>query len=507
MAGRFYNPITSAFDANGNPISGAKLEFFESGTTTPLDTFSDDALTTANTNPVIADSAGRFGTIFLQQADYKAVLSDADDVVIWTEDPVRADAPKSSDVREVTTATVLDTSDDGKLITADATAGAFIITLPAAATAANGYEVTVQKIDSGTNIVTVDASGAETINGVSDLDLPDQYASATFRCDGTTWYASAITPTTETRILPPDFVQGFLLTSNSGDAEHDLDISTGNARSDDDTGNIILTSAITKQIDAAFAEGTNQGGLDTGTVAADTRYFVWVIGKPDRTGDALFSLSKTSPTLPSGFIFALLRGSVQTDSSSNIDLGLGITSILQSGEEIIDHVVSANMATLPVTWDNNDGWSRVRTTFSRLRPDVDDALFLRTSADGGATFDSGASDYAWVVYGRGSGALGAMIGNNDGADSEVEIVNTTTMGNMESTDGNSASGIIEILQPGDASSDTAIFVRMSMINTSSVHVGVNVSAQRLSEAAVNGFQLFFSANNIAEFKATTRFYK
>ena len=99
MAGRFYLPRSTAFDANGDPISGAKLEFFESGTTTQLDTFSDDALSVPNTNPVVADSAGRFGDIFLQQSDYKVVLSDADDVVIWTADPVRADSPKSSEVR------------------------------------------------------------------------------------------------------------------------------------------------------------------------------------------------------------------------------------------------------------------------------------------------------------------------------------------------------------------------------------------------------------------------
>lgn len=318
MAGRFYLPRSTAFDANGDPISGAKLGFFESGTTTPLDTFSDDALTVANTNPVIADSAGRFGDIFLQQADYKVELSDASDNVIWTSDPVRADSPKSSDVREVTTTTVLDTSDDGKLITADATSGAFIITLPAAATAANGYEVTVQKIDSSTNIVTVDANGSETINGTSDLDLPDQYASAVFRCDGTTWFATAITPTTDTRILPPDFRDGLTPTNNSGDADHDIDVSTGDARSDDDTGNIVLNAAITKQIDAAFAEGTNQGGLDTGTVAADTVYYIFAIAKLDGTADALFSLSDTAPTLPSGFTLKRIIGSIITDSSSNI---------------------------------------------------------------------------------------------------------------------------------------------------------------------------------------------
>lgn len=95
MATRFTFPIEQAFDANGDPLPGAKLFFYTTGTTTPLDTYSDNALTIANTNPVIADSAGRFGSIFLQNSDYAVTLKDASDVVIYTADPVRGPAGAS----------------------------------------------------------------------------------------------------------------------------------------------------------------------------------------------------------------------------------------------------------------------------------------------------------------------------------------------------------------------------------------------------------------------------
>jgi len=36
-------PYPSVYDANGNPLSGAKLNFYQSGTSTPLNTFSDAA--------------------------------------------------------------------------------------------------------------------------------------------------------------------------------------------------------------------------------------------------------------------------------------------------------------------------------------------------------------------------------------------------------------------------------------------------------------------------------
>jgi hypothetical protein len=93
MAERFVLPVETAFDNNGDPISGAKLNFYTTGTSSRVDTYSDSALAVANTNPVVADSAGRFGSIFLGTGvTYKVVLTDADDVVIWTRDPVAAPA-------------------------------------------------------------------------------------------------------------------------------------------------------------------------------------------------------------------------------------------------------------------------------------------------------------------------------------------------------------------------------------------------------------------------------
>lgn len=78
-----------ARDAAGAVLASAKLYFYVTGTTTPLDTFSDAGLSSANTNPVVADSAGFFGDIFLGNGGpYKAVLKTSADVTIFTEDPV-----------------------------------------------------------------------------------------------------------------------------------------------------------------------------------------------------------------------------------------------------------------------------------------------------------------------------------------------------------------------------------------------------------------------------------
>jgi hypothetical protein len=90
MANRLFSPNQQYSDTTGLPYAGGSLTFYASGTSTPLATYSNRALSIANTNPVVLDSAGRAGDIFLQNLAYKVVLcSDALGLVpVWTADPV-----------------------------------------------------------------------------------------------------------------------------------------------------------------------------------------------------------------------------------------------------------------------------------------------------------------------------------------------------------------------------------------------------------------------------------
>lgn len=80
------------FDNNGNPLVGGKIYTYEAGTTTPLATYTTLAGTTAHTNPIILDSAGRVpgGEIWLTLPDlYKFVLKTSADVTIGTYDNIQ----------------------------------------------------------------------------------------------------------------------------------------------------------------------------------------------------------------------------------------------------------------------------------------------------------------------------------------------------------------------------------------------------------------------------------
>ena len=85
------------------------------------------------------------------------------------------------------------------------------------------------------------------------------------------------------------------------DATNDITFGTGFARDDADTTDIYAHTVLTKRLDATWVAGTNQGGLDTGSIA-NTTYHCFVI-QTNQSGDYdfLFSTSPTSPTLPSGY--------------------------------------------------------------------------------------------------------------------------------------------------------------------------------------------------------------
>lgn len=84
---RFGEINAQYFDDAGDPLSSGKIYFYETGTTTLKDTFSDINQTIANTNPVILTAAGRQPNIFFS-GTAKAILVDKNDVQILVRDPI-----------------------------------------------------------------------------------------------------------------------------------------------------------------------------------------------------------------------------------------------------------------------------------------------------------------------------------------------------------------------------------------------------------------------------------
>jgi hypothetical protein len=87
---RFGSLGTQYFDNSGDPLTAGKIYFYEPGTSTAKDTYSDEDMTILNTNPVILDAAGRQPDVFFS-GTARAVLKTSADVLVEERDPVGGD--------------------------------------------------------------------------------------------------------------------------------------------------------------------------------------------------------------------------------------------------------------------------------------------------------------------------------------------------------------------------------------------------------------------------------
>lgn len=95
--------IPRQLDANGDPVSGAKANVYETGTTTPVTVYTDTGLSVAHANPIVSDGSGYFAQAFYGGATaLKVVVTDSADATIVTYDPVPLVSLSESAASDVT---------------------------------------------------------------------------------------------------------------------------------------------------------------------------------------------------------------------------------------------------------------------------------------------------------------------------------------------------------------------------------------------------------------------
>jgi hypothetical protein len=190
---RFFHKGMSLF--NGSSIAaGYKLFQYQAGTTTKANTYTDATKGTANSNPMTLNSDGRLDQDVYIDRSMKFVLADSSagdppSSSVWTVDNALATEQLWTTLSKTANYTTVE-ADRDKLIKVDATSGAVTISLLAAATAGDGFQIAIKKTDSSGNAVTVDGSGSETIDGALTLSLSSQYSVVVLTCDGSNWHIS-----------------------------------------------------------------------------------------------------------------------------------------------------------------------------------------------------------------------------------------------------------------------------------------------------------------------------
>lgn len=208
-----FPPSLRVTDADGNPVAGAKLKFFEAGTSTPLPVYSDDGLTTSLGTVVHCDSAGYPVTaeggstktlIYAGTTDYKLTITDADDVTIVEHDDnpgaldtsgftVTSAAPSMPVVTRATSSWSVASDAPGTLYRCNVAGASQTVSFPSAVTAGDGYLFGLQYDGpASSNTVTYQTVSGQTIADGADAEaasgvLTEHGQTKWFVSDGADW--------------------------------------------------------------------------------------------------------------------------------------------------------------------------------------------------------------------------------------------------------------------------------------------------------------------------------
>lgn len=177
--------------------------------------------------------------------------------------------------------------------------------------------------------------------------------------------------------------------NNATNPNYQVDVDASSAVLVDTNNHSVKVSSVDLTLDIT-ASGAN--GLDTGSEASSTWYYIWVIYNPTtNTTAGLLSTSYSSPTMPSGYTYKQMVGAVRNNASSNfllfrqfgnqvfyegrqqITTGLNstsyalvdVSSIIPTSTNKIESVLFGAIASAstPVVWISVDG-TNAQTVFT-----------------------------------------------------------------------------------------------------------------------------------------------
>lgn len=296
-------------DANGAPLSGGLIQTYQAGTSTPVTTYTDQAGLIPQANPIVLNSAGLpANPIWLPAGQaVKLVIQNAQGVtqrtvdnVLGINDPSAIGTPDQwvvfSGAATFLSATSFSVAGDqtptfqiSRRVRSSNTGGVIFSTIRAVSFAAGVTTVTVAN-DSGS----LDSGLSQVAYGL----------------------LSPLSPSVPVNYLTT--VRGYLagLTLSTAGSSTTFSVAAG-AAADSATSVLMTLATALNKTTAAWAVGTGNGALDTGAIAANSWYHVYLIRRPD-TGvvDVLVSRSPTAPALPSGYTQSRRIGSMRTTDAS-----------------------------------------------------------------------------------------------------------------------------------------------------------------------------------------------
>lgn len=398
-------------DASGNPINNGKICTYAAGTTTPLATYSDQALTTANANPIRTNSAGRptTGGIYLSATSYKfTVLTAGADgtcstgTTVYTQDNVAA-VPATAVGLDIT-GTAGEALTAGDVVYLSAGDGALVAGRWYKADADNTYaSSTAAMVGIVPNAITSGASGSirigGRITGLSGLTAGEQYyASAT---------AGALTATPPTNtwfVGKADTTTSLLLSENQGGAR---------LPDSDGTHSLVLRTTSNLTADRLLTLVTGDAAR-TVTIAGDATIGSSIPSAPQGrcSGTTGVAVTTTDVTAATTLYFALYKGNQLTlyDGAKWVtltytQLSVAVPATTSTMYDVFVDYTAGVPALELVAWSSDTARATALATQDGVYVQTADADSLyvcsfRTTGVSGQTEDSFAKRYIWNYYNR-----------------------------------------------------------------------------------------------------------
>jgi hypothetical protein len=156
--------------------------------------------------------------------------------------------------------------------------------------------------------------------------------------------------------LPRGYIDGLILSNNSGDTSNDIDIAPGVCRSisnmspngrstaSKDQRDIEITTTLTKQIDVAWAPGN--GGIRSSSALSNTTWHFFAIGGPGMKDDVFAHAAvDISSVLPSGYTAWRRIGSMIRSAGA-------FRQFSQAGDEFLHKTVVTTWTTALTTTED-----------------------------------------------------------------------------------------------------------------------------------------------------------
>lgn len=384
----YLSPIANdqQMDANGDPLVGGKIYTYLAGSTTPVSTYTDSTGVTAQANPIILNSLGLSASpIWLTGGvSYKFVIKDSADVTLRTIDGIAGINDVSSTAQEWSESGLVPTyiSTTQFSVPGDQTSLLQVNRrLRCDVTAGFAYgRISVSSFAAGITTITMVNDSTPLDSGLSSIAygfLSFSPSSVPYALYASAGYNVDITGSPAFR----NFISGLTLSTAGSSAA--MSIAAGVAMDSTNTY-LMQPSSVISKTTSAWAVGSGNGGLDTGSIANNTWYHWYVIRRPDAgIVDVVFSTSASSPTLPTNYTQYRRIGSGRTNGSAQW------TKFVQDGDNFRLDAAAADISAV------NPGTaavSRTLTVPTGVRVKAFGNVSLETPAGGAAEVQAYLSD-------------------------------------------------------------------------------------------------------------------